>query len=59
MDHAVLLVGYTADYWIIKNQWGSRFGINGYIHISRNRSVNCKIGWSAHMMKGNGNNSDD
>ena len=22
VDHAVLLVGYTPDYWIVKNQWG-------------------------------------
>lgn len=23
IDHAVLLVGYTADTWIIKNEWGT------------------------------------
>ena len=22
VDHAVLLIGYTDDYWIVKNQWG-------------------------------------
>ena len=35
IDHAVLLVGYTADYWIIKNQWGKSWGESGYIRISR------------------------
>ena len=26
VDHAVLLVGYTPDHWIVKNQWGSHWG---------------------------------
>lgn len=43
-DHAVLLVGYTTDYWIVKNQWGSDWGENGFIRISRNRDSNCLLG---------------
>mmetsp|Transcript_56425 Transcript_56425/g.155926 ORF Transcript_56425/g.155926 Transcript_56425/m.155926 type:complete len:239 (-) Transcript_56425:423-1139(-) len=43
VDHAVLLVGYgtevsgnsTKDYWTIKNSWGSWWGEDGYIRISR------------------------
>ena len=35
INHAVLLVGYTPTYWIVKNSWGPRFGINGYIYITR------------------------
>ena len=23
LDHAPLVVGYTADYWILKNSWGT------------------------------------
>lgn len=50
VDHAVLLVGYTPDYWIVKNQWGVNWGENGYIRISKNRLNNCKIGTSAFIM---------
>ena len=31
LDHVVLLVGYTPEYWIIKNQWGTDFGEEGYM----------------------------
>jgi len=35
VDHGVLIVGYTPTYWIVKNQWGTGFGMNGYIYLAR------------------------
>ena len=46
-----LLVGYGADiinkttypYWLVKNGWGSKWGINGYIKILRNTNNLCGV----------------
>jgi len=37
VDHAVQAVGYSQDYWLIRNSWGSRWGEHGYIRISRSK----------------------
>uniref|UniRef100_A0A914WV66 Peptidase C1A papain C-terminal domain-containing protein n=1 Tax=Plectus sambesii TaxID=2011161 RepID=A0A914WV66_9BILA len=35
INHAVVLVGYTDEYWIIQNSWGPDWGENGYMRIKR------------------------
>ena len=33
VNHAVNAVGYTSTYWIVRNSWGSTWGIGGYVYI--------------------------
>jgi cathepsin L len=33
--HAMVLIGYTQDYWIIKNQWGTTWGEHGFVRFKR------------------------
>lgn len=35
LNHAVLVVGYTPDYWLVKNSWAKTWGEDGYIKMPR------------------------
>uniref|UniRef100_A0A914P9Y4 Uncharacterized protein n=1 Tax=Panagrolaimus davidi TaxID=227884 RepID=A0A914P9Y4_9BILA len=33
--HSPVIVGYSSDYWIVKNSWGTYWGENGYLRLKR------------------------
>jgi len=39
LNHAILAVGYTPTYWIVKNSWGSSWGASGYIFLKRGSNI--------------------
>jgi len=43
LNHAILAVGYTSSYWIVKNSWGTGWGSGGYIFMARGKNL-CGVG---------------
>ena len=34
-NHVLLIVGYGPGYWLVKNSWGTDWGLDGYVKIQR------------------------
>ena len=51
INYAALVVGWGVDagteYWIVKNQWGSDWGLDGYVWMARNKNNACGIATAA------------
>ena len=43
LSHAMTIVGFTKDYWIVKNSWGTQWGDDGYIYMAKDRQNHCGI----------------
>lgn len=45
MDHGVVIVGADTDpvtgldYWLVKNSWGSDWGLKGFVKLARNMNT--------------------
>lgn len=38
VNHAMLIVGYTPNEWILKNWWGDSWGEKGYMRLRKNKN---------------------
>lgn len=43
LNHAVVIVGYTKDYWIVRNSWGTDWGMDGYAHVKMGNTCGIEL----------------
>jgi C1A family cysteine protease len=49
INHAILAVGYTSSYFIVKNSWGTSWGSSGYIYMAKGKNLcglNSNLAWA-------------
>ena len=45
LNHAVVIVGYEEDFWLVRNSWGKGYGENGYFRLKMGNTLNiCQVG---------------
>lgn len=48
INHAVNIVGFTRDYWIVRNSWGKEWGESGHMRVARVNPPICGLGVMAY-----------
>ncbi|XP_005853064.1 PREDICTED: cathepsin O-like [Myotis brandtii] len=42
-NHAIIITGFdktgTTPYWIVRNSWGSSWGVDGYAHVKMGSNI--------------------
>ena len=48
INHAVNIIGFTKDYWIVRNSWGKDWGESGHMRVARVNPPICGLGVMAY-----------